>query len=877
MASFALPGVFSGIDTDTLVRATMAAERAPLTRLEQQKESWQAKVEALATVEAPLGDLQQLVENLRDVQNLRHVTALSSNWDLLNVQASAGATEGVHEVVVGRLATAAKEIHAGLTPTEAWTHATGVSDPDEVYISADDISGGTGEDYKLVFQFGDEAQVTVDLSSYDATGITLNELVSEINTAAGYTAAAAVLDGSQYKLRIQAQNAGEDHALTITDDDSVAALDSTDDFAQTVDGDVGTDALVGAGQFVYTYNGVTRTVTTTAGTKLGQLRDLVNNDGGNPGVRASVLSYQGQTGGKYHLVLTGQDTGADYTITVEATTTLGGFEAANWTQTQAAQDSRIRVDGYPPGGWIETAGNVVTEAIPGVTLNLLGTTAAGAAMVAESSNTSVLTVEASDDASPGRYEIEVNQLARTERQAHTAGMISTNSLVGAGQFVYVYDGVTRTVTTDASTSLAAFRDLINDDASNPGVTASVLQYGGMYHLVLDGQDTGQDYSITITGATTLTDFEAADFTETSAQDAEIKVNGYPPGAGDWISRSTNAITDAVPGATITLQGTGTATVNVKVPDDDVGSVTVTVSRNTNQLKTDLRNLVAIYNAIASKFQDVAGYDMETQTAGPLLGDAGVNEMLARVRSLLTSTPPGFDGEEDTYSLAVQIGIEIDRNGLLELDEDALDAAIAEDYDAVLALVGAAGVGLTDTSFVQFNGADDSTTAGIYEVEIDFDAAGSVTAARFRTQGETEWRDGTVDGNIVMGASGNPEQWLELTAIADPAHSGSPYTQSAVVRLQQGIAGALYEELEDILDTTSGPIAAKRDRYRDAMENLDDRIEAQEDLLTLKEERLRQRYARLEETLAELDSFRAAFDSLFSSLEAMSNAVSQTNQ
>ena len=873
MASFALSGIFSGIDTDTLVRATIAAERVPLNRLEDQRDSWQDKIDALGIVETPLEYLKDLVENLRDTQELRHVSADSSDWDVLSAQASAGAAEGVHQVVIGRLATGEKEVHAGLTPTEAWTHTHGVSDPGDTYLTADDISDGTGENYQFVFQFGDESQVTVDLSGYDATGITLNQLVSEIDAAAGYTAASAVQDGAQYKLRIQALSAGADHALTIADDDSVDALDGTDDFAQTVDGDVGADAQVGAGQFVYTYNGVTRTITTTADTSLGQLRDLINNDGANPGVRATLLTYEGQTGGKYHLVLSGQDTGADYAIAVEAATTLSGFEAANWTETQAARNSRIRVDGYPAGDWIETSGNVVTEAIPGVTLNLLSTTAAAEVMHAESSDTTVLTVEASESANPGTYEIEVNQLARAERQAHTAGKISTNSTVGAGQFVYIYDGVTRTITTDATTTLAEFRDLINDDAQNPGVTASVLQYGGMYHLVLDGQDTGADYGITITGATTLGDFEAGDFTETTAQDAEIKVNGYPPGAGDWISRSSNTITDAVPGATITLGGTGTTLVTIDVPEaGEVDAVTVTLTRSTNQLKTDVQNLVAIYNAIVDKIDEAAGYDPATETAGALLGDSSLNLVLGQIRAVLTTPAPGFDAGEDTYTLAAQIGIEIDREGYLEIDETALDAALAENYDAVLALIAAAGVGFSDTPFVQFDGADDSTTPGIYEAEIDFDAGGAVTAARIRTQGETEWRDATVVGSTIIGDSGNPEQYLQLTAIADPGQAGSPYTQSAVVRLQQGIGGALYDELANILDETSGPIAIKRDRYEDAIERLEDRIERQEDVLEDKEERLKEKYARLEATLAELDSFRAAFDALFTALESMSNAA-----
>jgi len=681
MATFSLSGVFSGIDTDVLVAATMAAERAQLNRYNSQKDTWESKTDAVEEIERRVQQLQDLVDDLRDANDLRLVDAYSSDRDVLTASATGGAVEAVHEVLINQLAQGEREVNDGVTPTEAWTHSTGVDDPDEEYISADDISDNTGEDYKFVFQFGSESQVEVDLSAYDATGITLNDLVGEINTAAGYTAASAVPDGGEYKLRIQAQNSGEDHSLAITDDDSVGLLDSTDDFTQTVDGDVGTDTLIGAGTFVYTYNEVTRTITTTADTTLGEFRDLINNDAENPGVIASILEYQGGSGGKYHLVLSGRDTGEDYTIAIEAETTLSGFQAADWTETQSAQNAQIRVDGYPADDWIESAGNTVTSVIPSVTLNLLATT------------------------------------------------------------------------------------------------------GG-------------------------------------------------------------------------------------------SSVTVNLLRDTEQLKSDLANLAGIYNGIVDEINEHVGYDPETDVAGVLIGDSGLNLLLAQIRLLLTTPQAGFDSDEDTYTMAAQIGIEIDRDGYLSLDETMLDEALSEDYFGVLELIGAAGIGGSDSQYVQFNSADSTTTPGVYEVKANVDADGNVIEGQawFRTEGEGEgdWRMASIDGNVLTGPSGYPEQWLRVTIIADPAHAGSPYTQTAEVRVQQGFGGGLYDELEAMLDTTDGPLAIKKERCEDAIDRLEERIAAEEDRLADREERLREKYARLEATLAELDSFRAAFDAMITALNAVNN-------
>lgn len=681
MASLGFSGVFSGIDTDVLVAATMAAARMQLNRYTSQQDGWEAKKDAVEEIERRMQQLQDLVDDLRDANDLRRVDAHPSDRDVLTASATGGAIEGVHEVVINQLAQGEREVNDGVTPTEAWTHATGVADGDDEYISADDISDNAGEDYKFVFQFGSESQVAVDLSGYDATGITLNELVSEINTAAGYTAASAVLDGGQYKLRIEAANAGEDHSLVIADDDSVGALDGTDDFTQTVDGDVGTDALIGAGTFAYTYNGVTRTLTTTADTTLGELRDLINNDAENPGAQASILEYDGATGGKYHLVLSGRDTGEDYTITIEAATTLSGFGTGDWTQTRAAQNSQIRVDGYPSGDWIESSSNTVTSVIPGVTLNLL---------------------------------------------------------------------------------------------------------------------------------------------------------------------ATNAATP----------------------------VTVNLIRNTNDLKSSLQNLVGIYNGLVDRVNEYAEYNPATDVAGVLIGDSSLNLLLAQVRLLLTSGQAGFDSDDDTYTMAAEIGIEIDRDGYLSIDETVLDEALSEDYFGVLELIGAAGIGGSDSQYVQFNSADSGTTAGTYEVKANVDADGNVIAGQawFRTEGEGEsdWRLATIDGNVLTGATGNPEQWLQVTIVADPGQAGSPYTQTAEVRVQQGFGGALYDQLEETLDSVDGPLAIKKNRYDNAIDQLEDRIDAEEDRLADQEERLRAKYARLEATLAQLDSFRAAFDAMFTALNAINS-------
>ena len=139
----------------------------------------------------------------------------------------------------------------------------------------------------------------------------------------------------------------------------------------------------GANQvFAFSYaGGASVSISVPNGTTLSGLAQLINASGANPGVTATVLDMGASyTTDRYRLMLTGQDTGAANTITVDdgLTTLNGSGGTANFTSTgfenpppQQAQDAQVRLDGYPPGGWIERASNTLADLIPGVTLSLL--------------------------------------------------------------------------------------------------------------------------------------------------------------------------------------------------------------------------------------------------------------------------------------------------------------------------------------------------------------------------------------------------------------------------------------------------------------------------------------------------------------------------
>ena len=604
------------------------------------------------------------------------------------------------------------------------------------------------------------------------------------------------------------------------------------------------------------------------------------------------------------------------------------------------------------------------------------------AFSSSSSDSDKITAEATSNAFEGNHTVVINQLATAERWVHTAGIEYTEDYVGAGTFIYSYNHLETTITTTATTTLEDLVGLINNDANNPGVTASLLYYNDSYHLVLNGNDAGTDYAIsvnasstevwqtdsaltvgsnnatlsskiteldqftgslgtgdkiTITGknhsgvaitpveltvtsntklthliseindafdgvakatlvngkivltddlsgtsgleiglsftqgagssadlilpddaedwtvtqggtAGTLTGFEPADFTETqSAQDSQIRVDGYP--SGDWISRSSNTIDNVISGVTLHLHDT-----------TDAAGEEITLTRNIQSVKNKLASMVNAYNQAVAYIQEQTGYNDDLKTAGILMGNFVVSSIRSQIRTPLVTQTSGFIEDIDTFLMPGQIGLEIDKNGVLSLDSNVFDEAIAEDYTGVLAIIGADKTGSSNSNTIEFYDASSKyTTAGNYDVEVEV-TDGEITSAKIKLSTESTWRDATYSDNIVTGNgtfddNGDPmypENGLQLSI--DLSQDG---TFTATVRVKQGFAGAIEDVIDNMLKSTTGPLQIDKEHIDDQIEIIQEKIENEQYRLDKKEQRLIARFARLEKTLALIQNQMAA--------------------
>lgn len=118
------------------------------------------------------------------------------------------------------------------------------------------------------------------------------------------------------------------------------------------------------------------------------------------------------------------------------------------------------------------------------------------------SDSDKVTAEASSSAFEGNHTVVINQLATSERWVQANGLEYTEDFVGEGTFIYSYNHKEINITTTATTTLQELVGLINNDPNNPGVTASLLHYNDVYHLVLNGNNAGTDYKIFVNASST---------------------------------------------------------------------------------------------------------------------------------------------------------------------------------------------------------------------------------------------------------------------------------------------------------------------------------------------------------------------------------------
>lgn len=343
---------------------------------------------------------------------------------------------------------------------------------------------------------------------------------------------------------------------------------------------------------------------------------------------------------------------------------------------------------------------------------------------ATSSDPSILDVTLGVGAETGDWTFEVQQQAKA--QTITSSPINSyaeaNAEIGTGEISFSYgtyeaDGsfsvnpnqAIETLTIDASNnSLNKLRDTINE--GDYSVSASIINDGTNYRLVLTNKNTGKENAMQLTvadndgnnkdvlGLSSLTysaDVKHMDKTET-AQDAKIVINGIQ------ITRPTNQITSVIEGTTLNIEGESK-------PGD---KVTLNIAKDTTIVEEQIKAFVENYNNTIAQMNALTSYGGESGNDGPLNGDSAVRNIKNQMRSILNTSVTHTKGAVQSFA---DLGMLTNLDGTLTLDENKMFSVMDTDMESIASFFTPSGGG--SDPLVNFESKNSLTSPGTYKIEV----------------------------------------------------------------------------------------------------------------------------------------------------------------
>ena len=289
------------------------------------------------------------------------------------------------------------------------------------------------------------------------------------------------------------------------------------------------------------------------------------------------------------------------------------------------------------------------------------------ATTASSSSTSVLSVSNDGTALAGEYKITNVTLASpqvlTSDISNTAYTSISSSIGTTGSIT-----ISGTTITPTSYTVAGMVEAINN-ANISGISATMTNLGSSaapdYQIrIVNTSDTAATIALSAGN-----DFTGLAFTSADAVAGSVTING------NTVTRSTNTITDLVPGLTINLVGAGNST--------------ITVAQDSSALSSKISAFVTAFNTLDKSLKDISSYDATAKKGAALYGDATIVSLRREIRSIITSTL-GVNATT-SYNRLSQVGVSFKSDGTLSLDSTALNTAISANFNKVAKLFSGTGV------------------------------------------------------------------------------------------------------------------------------------------------------------------------------------------
>ena len=534
---------------------------------------------------------------------------------------------------------------------------------------------------------------------------------------------------------------------------------------------------VGGGTLIYSYNHIERQITAVAyETTLDDLVGLINNDEENPGVTASLL-YEGD---KYHLMLSGQRTGEDNQISLNAsstevwaTSTAGGSFTTDDGENAAVAAKITELDqftgtlGAGDNAFIRITGenHFGTDISPDLDLTITANTTMGHLIDSINQHfdgiaTATLRngeIRLTDHIS-GLSGMEIG-LSYDPGTGSTGLTLPSPSMEDDEEGGDTPEDLGSLLSTSFINTQSAQNSKIKVDGYPSGTTAELQTLtpdaaptGGHYHLSYDGQTTGEIVHSADTN-TIKTALEAL----STVSSGDIVVGGGANGLADgaltftFLAAAGDVDMISIDDSALTGPTTSLSTVETtkgndgwisndsnivtdamsgitlvlkdvnKLDDSEVPiPVVITLTRDISGITSKVKSMIASYNSLMTFLRTMTEYNTETEEMGLLSRSATIPFLKTQLNDPFVGTATGFN-DDDLYNEARQIGITVEGDRTLKLDTTVLDNALNTNlgFTAVIELIGAMATGSSSSGdTINFYSASSKyTTAGTFDVEV----------------------------------------------------------------------------------------------------------------------------------------------------------------
>jgi len=452
--------------------------------------------------------------------------------------------------------------------------------------------------------------------------------------------------------------------------------------------------------------------------------------------------------------------------------------------------------------------------------------------------TDILGATATNNAATGKYEIEVLQIAQAHKVSGSALADASADLEVAETItVGLAGGTTAEIEITTGMSAADVVFAVNAVSGTTGVRGSAIKIAdGDYRIVFTAEETNKAIEITgDNGGATLAAMNVsadngATFTTVLqvAQPARLTLDGI----ATEIERDSNEISDLIGNVTLDLFKAEAGT-----------KITLEIENDLSAAKGQIEAFVGAYNDVKAFLlsQQAVSEDGEISASAILFGD-NLLRSLGRDLGIDLAQLVGVD----SGSLATLrgVGIELDGDSMLQIDQGKLDANLVDKLDQVR---GVFEFGFQSSSLdIRLVSRNKLLDVGTFTIT---DPGGAIDGTNLQVGGVDAF---AVEGGVLKGLAGTDYEGMTLAYNRDATDTGAA-AKDITITTTTGIAERLFQRLDSYIKDGTGLISEEAIRLTAQNERFVENIATLESRLAVFQSMLIQKYAAMERAIAQAEA------------------------